>query len=84
MVGLLPRAQGIFIPPVLKTICNGYTSTLNASNAFSYQWYLNYKPIDLATSNSFNAASSGVYQVEFFTDKRCKSMSDSLAILSIL
>ena len=84
MVGLLPRAQGIFIPPVLKTICKGYTSTLIASNAFSYQWYLNYKPIDSATSSSFNAASSGVYQVEFFTDKGCKSMSDSLAILSVL
>ena len=84
IVGLLPRAEGIFIPPVLKTICNGYTSTLNASNASRYQWYLNYKPIDLATSSSFNAASSGVYQVEFFTDKGCKSMSDSLAILSLL
>ena len=84
MVGLLPRAQGIFIPPVVKTICNGYTSPLIASNAFSYQWYLNYKPIDSATSSSFNAASSGVYQVEFFTDKGCKSMSDSLAILSVL
>jgi len=83
-VGLLPPAQGIFIPPVLKTICNGYTSTLNASNAFSYQWYLNYKPIESATLSSFDAPSSGVYQVEFFTDKRCKSMSDSLAILSVL
>ncbi len=84
MVGLLPRPQGIFIPPVIKTICNGSTSSLNASNSFGYQWYLNYKPIDSATSSSFNAASSGVYQVEFFTDKGCKSMSDSLVILSVL
>lgn len=84
IVGLLPSAQGIFIPPVVKTICNGYTTTLKASNAFSYQWYLNYKPIETATSSSFDAASSGVYQVEFFTKQGCKSLSDSLAILSLL
>jgi len=80
----LPPVQGIFIPPLVKTICDRYTTTLNASNAYSYQWYLNYKPIESATLSSFDAPSSGVYQVEFFTDEGCKSMSDSLAILSVL
>ena len=83
-VFLLPEPKGIFIPPVFRSICDGDSLKLSSSNADNYQWYLNYKPISLATQSILYAKSSGVYQVEFSTAKGCKKISDSLAILSTL
>ena len=83
-VFLLPEPQGIFMPPVFRSICDGDSLKLTSSDADNYQWHLNYKPISLATQPILYAKSSGVYQVEFSTAQGCKKISDSLVILSTL
>ncbi len=50
-------------------------ATLSASVAKNYQWYLNNAVISGATSQTYNPAVSGVYQVEAFTLSGCNSKS---------
>jgi gliding motility-associated-like protein len=83
-VGLLNLPAGILATPPVTTICDGYDVTLNASNAFGYQWYLNSTKIIGATSPVYIAKVPGLYKVEFFTDKGCKNTSLNFANLTLI
>lgn len=83
-VGLLPLPTGILTTSLVNTICDGYTVNLNASNAFSYQWYLNSTKIIGATAPDYVAKVPGLYKVEFFTDKGCKNTSLNFVNLTLI
>ena len=83
-VGLLNLPAGILATPPVTTICDGYDVTLNASNAVSYQWYLNNTKIIGATSPDYTAKVPGLYKVEFFSDKGCKTTSLNFANLTLV
>jgi gliding motility-associated-like protein len=84
VVDLLPLPNGTLVVPAVTALCDGYTVTMNATNAFSYQWYLNNTKIFGANSADYEATNPGVYKVEFVTDKGCKSMSLNFVNLSLI
>ena len=84
IVDLLPLPNGTLVVPAVTTLCDGYDVTLNATNAFGYQWYLNNTKIFGANSADYMARNAGVYKVEFATDKGCKSMSTNFVNLTLI
>jgi gliding motility-associated-like protein len=84
IIDLLPLPNGTLVVPAVAALCDGYDLTLNATNAFGYQWYLNNTKIFGANSADYMARNAGVYKVEFATDKGCKSMSTNFVNLTLI
>ena len=84
VLDLLPLPNGTLVVPAVSALCDGYTVTMNATNSFAYQWYLNNTKIFGANSADYEANKPGVYKVEFATDKGCKSMSFNFVNLSLI
>ncbi len=84
VLNLLPLPNGTLVVPAVTALCDGYTVTMNATNAFAYQWYLNNTKLFGANSADYVARNPGVYKVEFATDKGCKSMSSNFVNLSLI
>jgi gliding motility-associated-like protein len=84
IIDLLPLPNGTLVVPAVAALCDGYTVTMNATNAFAYQWYLNDNKIFGANLADYEASNPGVYKVEFATDKGCKSMSSNFVNLSLI
>jgi hypothetical protein len=57
-------------------------SRLQASEATSYQWYFNNKPITGAKSRVIDVTELGFYSVEAFDEIGCSTMSDPLNVIS--
>ena len=58
------------------TICAGDSTTLTGSSGGTSQWYMNGQPIAGATSNTYNASASGVYNM---TKTNANGCTDSAA-----
>jgi len=84
VLDLLPLPNGTLVVPAATALCDGYTVTMNGTNAFGYQWYLNNTKIFGANSADYVANNPGVYKVEFATDKGCKSMSLNFVNLTLI
>lgn len=83
-VGFLPPLNGVLEQPELPVICDGSTVTLKATGAASYQWYFNYNIIQGARGATYNTMKPGVYQVEFTSDKGCRSMGTDFVNLTLI
>jgi PKD repeat protein len=79
-----PLPLGILNTPVQNHICDGTPTTLTASGAFSYQWYLNGFIIAGATSSTYDATVAGSYTVEFISDQGCRRMSGTTIVLTLI
>ncbi|MCO5247702.1 MAG: T9SS type A sorting domain-containing protein [Chitinophagales bacterium] len=66
-------------PPVITKKNDVLTSNYNTDN----QWYLNGKPIQGANDKTFTVNRKGIYSVEYTSPYGCKSMSESMEILSV-
>lgn len=58
-------------------------STLTASQAFAYQWFLSGQPINGETNQVYNASASGYYSVMIIDTNGCTSMSDSAYVSTV-
>ena len=54
---------------------------LEASNADSWQWYLNGEPIAGATDQTYTATVTGTYHVEGYLDNGCATASDTAEVM---
>jgi gliding motility-associated-like protein len=69
--------------PFQDFICEGTNLKLSASGAFSYQWYLDNKPIAGAKDSVYQAVKSGAYSVVFFNQLGCQSKPNGNIKLTI-
>lgn len=69
--------------PFQDFICEDSTLKLSASGAFSYQWYLDSKPITGAKDSVYQAVKSGAYSVIFFNQLGCQSKPNGNIKLTI-
>jgi len=76
-----PDISGTLVKPQKTDICDGYPFELSASGSFAYQWYRNgVKMVDSVASKYFTNT-SGVYTVQYISDKGCKIMDpDSIKL----
>lgn len=69
--------------PFQDFICEGTNLKLSASGAFSYQWYLDDKPITGAKDSVYQAVKAGTYSVVFFNQLGCQSKPNGNIKLTI-
>ena len=77
-------------PSVAETVCEGDPLNLSvvASNAASYQWYLNSNPISGANSSTYNVAATtsadaGTYYVEVIANSPCANVTSGNSVVTI-
>ena len=79
---LLP--VGTFNAPNTLNICEGFSLTLNASGASTYQWFYNSKAILGATGATYKATAAGLYSVDFISNKGCLAKGTKSYTLKLL
>ncbi len=79
-----PLPTGILDVPTNTVVCEGVATQLVAKGSSSYQWYFNNTAISGATSSTYNALQSGVYAVDFISNKACSNRSMNSVTLSLI
>jgi len=74
-ITLYPNPTVQLINPTSSVICEGSAITINtnATNAATYQWYVNSIPIFGSVLSSFGASAAGSYQVMAISNQGCQS-----------
>ncbi len=75
---------GSIILPSTTIICDGSSVTLTATQASSYQWYLNNQLIPGATTASYSATQPGIYSLQLSTANGCSGSASNSITLTLV
>ena len=75
---------GTLTTPNGLTICDGTTTTLQATGGNTYQWYLDDVAINNATGSTYAATTGGVYTVKLFNEQGCTNMATGSATMTLI
>ena len=83
--GAITVTLSVAVTPTITTaestnICAGWSITMGASPALSYQWILNGKAMSGETNSAYTATSAGSYTVEAISGPNCKATSAALDV----
>ena len=79
-----PLPIGKLIAPASLIICKGRETLLIATGAYKYQWYNNNIAIPNAKDSFLTVSASGIYTVDFISDKGCTLRNRSSYSLKLI